>query len=162
LEFALRDPEQTHPISGIILPRNADPIFRAPSLLLNRLFEDYKTSTQYQPKMNFFDPGPKAAWAALQHEEREQRVAAAITSHGPALGIAADELHVVECKRPYAVTIQFNGKLSIPAKRAAALKLERLVRKECDPRLEVFCEEKKDLSKLRRQIEHVDKEKTDS
>jgi NifU-like protein involved in Fe-S cluster formation len=162
LEFALRDPEQTHPISGIILPRNADPIFRVPSLLLNRLFDDYITSTQYQPKMNFFDPGPKAAWAALPHEEREKCVTTAINSHGPAIGIAADEVHVVECKRPYAVTIQFNGNLSIPAKRSAALKLERLVRKECDPRLEVFCEEKKDLSKLRRQIEHVDKEKADS
>jgi NifU-like protein involved in Fe-S cluster formation len=161
LEFVLRDPEQTHPIGGIILPRNADPLFRIPSLLLSRLFEDYKTSTQYQPKMNFYDPGPKAAWTELPHEERAKRVTASIASHGAALGIAADEVHVVECKRPYAVTIQFNGNLSIPTKRSAALKLERLVRRECDPRLELFCEEKKDLSKLRRQIEHVNKEKSE-
>lgn len=162
LEFALRDPEQTHPVSGIVLPRNADPVFRVPWIMVKRLFDDYRTSTQYQPKMNFFDPGPKQAWAALPHDERAKQVTAAISSYGPAMGIAADEVHVVECKRPYAVTIQFNGNLSIPAKRSTALKLERLVRKECDPRLEVFCEEKKDLSKLRRHIEHVDKEKADS
>jgi len=162
LEFALRDSEQTHPISGIVLPHNADPIFRIPWIMVKRLFDDYKTSTQYQPKMNFFDPGPKESWAVLGHDERAKRVAVAIFSHGSALGIAADEVHVVECKRPYAVTIQFNGNLSIPAKRNAALKLERLVRKECDPRLEVFCEEKKDLSKLRRHIEHLDKEKAES
>lgn len=155
LEFSLREAGD-RPVAGIVLPRNADPIFRVPSILVNRLFEDYKTSTNYQPGLNFFDPGPKPAWAALQHGEREQRVTAVIAAHTPALGFQAGEVHVVECKRPYAVTIQFNGGLSIPAKRSIALTLERLVRKECDPRLEVFCEEKKDLSKLRRQIEHVD------
>jgi hypothetical protein len=162
LEFSLRDPGQSHPVSGIVLPRNADPIFRLPSILINRLFEDYKTSTKYQPTMNFFDPGPKAAWAALQHGEREERITAAIAARGPALGVQVGEVHVVECKRPYAVTVQFNGNLGIPAKRSMALVLERLVRKECDPRLEVFCEEKKDLSKLRRQIEHAEKEKAES
>jgi NifU-like protein involved in Fe-S cluster formation len=161
LEFSLRDPGQTHPVAGIVLPHNADPIFRVPSILVNRLFEDYKTSTKYQPAMNFFDPGPRPAWAVLPHTERAERVAAAIATHGPALGVAPGEVHVVECKRPYAVTIQFNGGLTIPAKRAIALTLERLVRKECDPRLEVFCEEKKDLSKLRRQIEHAAKEKAE-
>src|SRR5205823_6303227 len=71
LEFALRDPRHPHPISGIVLPQNADPIFRVPSRLINRLFEDYKTSTKYQPAMNFFDPGPRAVWAALSSAERE-------------------------------------------------------------------------------------------
>src|SRR5205085_7165932 len=132
---------------------------RVPSLMLNRLFEDYKTSTKYQPVMNFFDPGPKAAWAALTASDRLQRVNTAISARSTDLGVQADEVHVVECKRPYAVTVQFNGSLTIPAKRTLALKLERLVRKECDPRLEVFCEEKKDLSKLRRHIEHTETDK---
>ena len=161
LEFALRD-ASGRPVPGIVLPRNADPIFRVPSILVNRLFEDYRTSTNYQPVTNFFDPGPKPAWAALPHTERAQRVEAVIAANAPALGFQNGEVHVVECKRPYAVTIQFNGGLTIPAKRSIALRLERLVRKDCDPRLEVFCEEKKDLSKLRRTIEHIEKEKAES
>jgi hypothetical protein len=153
LEFLLRDSGQRHPISGIVLPKNADPLFRLPSILINRLFDDYRTSTGYRPAMNFFDPGPRAAWAALTPAQREERVTQAVATHGPALGIPAKEVHIVECKHAYAVTVRFGDRLDIPAKRALALVLERLVREHCDPRLEVFCEEKKDLSKLRRQIE---------
>ena len=158
LEYSLREHHQSHPISGIVLPHNADPIFRLPSRLVNRLFEDYKGSTKYQPTGNFYDPGPKPAWAALTPAEREQRVTAAITSHGAPLGLHNGEVKVVECKFPYAVTIRFDDELAIATKRKIAFDLERLVREQCDPRLEVFCEEKKDLSKLRRTIEHLEKE----
>jgi len=153
LEFSLRDPRQRHPISGIVLPRNADPMFRLPSILVNRLFEDYQTSTGYREAVSFYDPGPRPSWAALSPAEREQRVAAAVVSRASALGIKAEDVHIVECKFPYAVTVRFGDRLGIPAKRKLALALERLVREQCDPRLEVFCEEKKDLSKLRRVIE---------
>ncbi len=156
LEFSLREPGQNHPISGIVLPQNADTFFRPLSTLVNRLFVDYQTSTGYQPVMNFFDPGPKAAWAALSPAEREQRVSAAVTANGPSLGVYNGELQIVECKFPYAVTIRFGDALTLPAKRKLALALERVVRQHCGPRLEVFCEEKKDLSKLRRQIEHTE------
>ena len=152
-ELAVRDIRQPHPITGIILPKNADPLFRVPSQLVNRLFEDYITSTGYRPIANFFDPGPKAAWKAMSPEEREKQISDVIVAHGPTVGLHNGEVHVVECKFPYAVTILFNDELPIPEKRKIALKLERLVREKCDPRLEVFCEEKKDLSKLRRQIE---------
>jgi len=153
LEFSLRDPHQGHPISGIVLPRNADPMFRLPSILVNRLFNDYQTSTGYREVMNFYDAGPKASWAGLSPTEREQRVTKVLADHQSALGIEANDVHVVECKFPYAVTVRFEDRLSIPAKRKVALALERLVREQCDARLEVFCEEKKDLSKLRRMIE---------
>lgn len=153
LEFTLREARQRHPISGIVLPQNADPMFRLPSVLVNRLFNDYQTSTGYRTAMNFYDPGPRPAWAAHSPAEREQQLTAALAAHGNALGIGSEDVHIVECKHPYAVTIRFGDHLAIPAKRALALAVERLVREHCDPRLEVFCEEKKDLSKLRRQIE---------
>jgi hypothetical protein len=150
LEFALRDKAQRHPISGIVLPRNADPIFRLPSALVTRLFDDYCTSTQYRPAMNFFDPGPRPSWAAMSPEDRKTRVAEVFAKHGNTLGLHNGEVQVVECKHSYDVTIHFKDELPIPQKRKLALDLERLVRQHCDPRLEIFCEEKKDLSKLRR------------
>ena len=150
LEFALRGPGQEHPVSGIVLPHNADPLFRLPSVLVNRLFDDYRTATGYQPGMNFFDPGPAAAWKALTPEERKERVTAALAAHGSKIGLTNGEVQVVECELPYAVTMRFGDHVGIPAKRGIALAVERLVRGQCDPRLEVFCEEKKDLSKLRR------------
>ena len=153
LEFALRSSEQGHPISGIVLPQNADPLFRLPFMLVNRIFDDYRTATSYQPGMNFHDPGPGAAWKALTPEERKGRVTAALASHGSKIGLTngdSDGVQVVECELPYAVTVRFGDHLSIASKRRVALAVERLVRDQCDRRLEVFCEEKKDLSKLRR------------
>jgi NifU-like protein involved in Fe-S cluster formation len=150
LEFSLRDPRQRHAIAGIVLPQNADPIFRLPSLLVNRLFNDYQNSTSYRETMNFYDPGVKPAWAALSPADRAQRVAAAIETRKSVLGIQEGDVHIVECHQPYAVTMQLGDRLGLPAKRKVALAIERLVREQCDPRLEVFCEEKKDLSKLRR------------
>lgn len=153
LEFALRDPHQRHPVPGILLPQNADPIFRLPARLVNRLFEDYLTSTGYRPGMNFFDPGPDPSWKALSETEREQRVARVLSDHHASLGVTPGQVQVVECKHAYAVTVRFGDDLPIPRKRSLALSLERLVRQQCDGRLEVFCEEKKDLSKLRRLTE---------
>jgi hypothetical protein len=157
LESSLRAAKQSHPISGIVLPQNADPIFRLPLLLVSRLFNDYIHATNYRAGLNCFDPGPRPAWAALSPAQREQRVAAALAAQISALGIQAEDVHIVECKFPYAMTVRFGDRLSIPAKRKLALAIERVVREQCDPRLEVFCEEKKDMSKLRRAIEKDDK-----
>ena len=153
LEFALRTANQKHPVTGIVLPQNADSLFRLPSNLVNRLFDDYRTSTQYIPGANVFDPGPKAEWRMLPAEEREKRLSNAVNEATSSLGTQIGDVEVVECKFPYAVTVKFADRLTIPSKRQLALNLERLFRQKCDPRLEVFCEEKKDLSKLRRLTE---------
>ena len=160
LEFSLRDPAHTHPISGIVLPQNADPVFRLPSLLMKRLFDDYLTSTSYRPGMNFYDAGPRVSWSKLSPTEREQRVTSVLESNAAALGLRNGEVQVVDCKHAHAVTVRFGNELALPTKQVLALSLERLVRQKCDPRLEVFCEEKKDLSSLRRAIEHVDHDHT--
>ncbi len=159
LEYSLRDPRHAHAISGIVMPRNADPIFRVPSILVRRLFNDYQTSTtSYRPGMNFYDPGPKAAWKALPPEERERRILAVFAEHGPALGLHNGEVHIVDGKHPVIVTIHFSDHVTIPEKRRISLSLERLVRDKCDPRIEVFLEEKKDLSQLRRLTDKVHKD----
>lgn len=150
LEYALRDPQQRHFVSGIILPQNADPIFRLPLALVNRLFADYQTSTNYREEPNFYDPGVSPAWAALTPAQRRDRVSAALAAAPSALGLQPGDVEVVDCGPPYAATVRFSDRLAIPAKRVTSLLLERVVRQACDPRLEIFCEEKKDLSKLRR------------
>lgn len=153
LESFLRDPHQRRPVPGILLPQNADPIFRLPARLVNRLFDDYLTSTGYRPGMNAYDPGPRPAWRAMSPADREARVSQALAAPGAALGLGQDQVQVVECRHPYAVTVRFQETVPIAAKRHAALALERVLRQLCDPRLEVFCEERKDLSKLRRLTE---------
>jgi NifU-like protein involved in Fe-S cluster formation len=153
LEFALRDLRQRHPVNGILLPQNADPIFRLPARLVNRLYDDYVTSTGFRPGLNFFDPGPRPGWQGMSPADREARVSQTLADNRDVIGINDGDVGVVECAHAYAVTIRFADAVPISAKRGLALGVERLVRQHCDPRLEVFCEERKDLSKLRRLTE---------
>src|SRR5260370_33555855 len=96
------------------------------------------------------DAGAKAAWKALRAEERERRILAVFAEHGPALGLHDGEVHIVDGKHPVIVTIHFSDHVSIPEKRRISLSLERLVRDKCDPRIDDFLAEQKDLSPLRR------------
>src|SRR5258708_8793926 len=113
---------------GIVMPRNADPLFRVPSILVRRLFNDYQTSTpSYRPGMNFYDPGPKAAWKALPPEERERRILAVFAEHGPALGLHNREEHIVDRKHPVILTIHFSDHPTIPEKRPITLSLDPLL-----------------------------------
>ena len=57
---------------------------------------------------------------------------------------------MVDAHKDYAVTIRFEGDAPVALKRKATLELERALRNECDPRLEVFSIELKDESSLRR------------
>jgi hypothetical protein len=152
LEYDLRDGKHRHTVTGIVLPHNADSLFRLPVTLVARMYHDYQTSTRYHPSENFYDRGVSSSWASLSPSEREDCVSQAISSGSEALGLKHGDVRVVECNRPYAATIGMDGSLPVQQKRAAALAIERIVRAHCDPRLEIFCEEKKDLSKIRREL----------
>lgn len=153
LELMLRDPDIPNPVDGIVLPHNADPIFLLPERLVKRLYDDYLTAANYQPSLNCFDPGPGREWKALEPAARERRVVAVLSDKLGELGIHAGEVTVTDCRLPYAVTIRFSDSLPIATKPLIALRLERLLRRECDSRLELFCEAQRDMSRLRRTIE---------
>jgi hypothetical protein len=59
-------------------------------------------------------------------------------------------IRVIDAHKSYAVTIKFEGDAPVAAKRRAALEIEKILRKNCDPRVEVFSLEMKDASQLRR------------
>ena len=148
LEHLLRDKSKKPPVPGIVLPKNADPLFaKARSLLIALLAKAGEPSVK---KVNFYDRKPAPAWKAMEAGEREQACRVVADAHSASLLGYELGIRVVDAHRPYAVTVKFEGGAPVAQKRRAALELEKIFRAKCDPRLEVFCLEMKDASQLRR------------
>jgi hypothetical protein len=148
LEHRLRDPAKTPPVQGIVLPQNADPIFARVKNLLSGLLA--KTGISAVKETNFFDSGTSAHWKSLTAEERESACQKAVDAASLSLLGYEHGIRVIDARKSYAVTIKFEGDAPVAAKRRAALEIEKILRKNCDPRVEVFSLEMKDASQLRR------------
>jgi len=148
LEHLLRDKSKNPPVPGIVLPKNADPLFAKAGSLLGVLLA--KAGATPSEKINFYDRKPAPAWKAMAAEEREQACRVVADAHSAGLLGYERGIRVVDAHRPYAVTVKFEGEAPVAQKRRAALDLEKIFRAKCDPRLEVFCLEMKDASQLRR------------
>jgi hypothetical protein len=148
LEYRIRNKIKTPTGSGIILPQNADPIFLKIRNLLDGLLREADGFDIRET--NFLNPGPSVNWKNMSPEQRQ--VSCQVTADNASVGLLgySKAIHVVDASKPYAVTVSFKGDASVASKRKAALDLEKLLRKNCDPRLEVFCLEMKDSSQLRR------------
>ena len=86
----------------------------------------------------------------MKPEERERACQKVCDAQSEHLLRYAGGIKVVDAHKDYAVTIRYEGDAPVALKRKATLEVERAVRKECDPRLEVFSVELKDESNLRR------------
>jgi hypothetical protein len=148
LEHRLRDPAKTPPVQGIVLPQNADPIFARVKNLLSGLLA--KTGISAVKETNFFDRGTSAHWKSLTAEERESACQKAVDAASLSLLGYEHGIRVIDARKSYAVTIKFEGDAPVAAKRRAALEIEKILRKNCDARVEVFSLEMKDASQLRR------------
>jgi len=149
LEYRLRDPRIRPNVAGIILPRNADPLFQKAQEFVAGIWEKSGLATQ-KTGINFFDPGPSEKWKKMKPAEREQACQKVCDSQSEHLLHYTGGIKVVDAHKDYAVTIRFEGDASVALKRKATLELERALRNECDSRLEVFSIELKDESSLRR------------
>ena len=148
LEHLLRDKSRKPPVTGIVLPQNADLLFAKAGSLLDALLA--RAGAIPAGKINFYDLQPAPAWIGMTAEEREQACRDVVDAHSAGLLGYEQGIRVVDAHRPYAVTVRFEGEAPVAQKRRAALELEKIFRAKCDPRLEVFCMEMKDASQLRR------------
>ena len=149
LEYRLRDARVRPYVPGIVLPRNADPLFQKAQEFVAGIWEKSGLAAQ-KTGINFFDPGPSEKWKKMKPAEREQACQKVCDAQSEHLLRYAGGIKVVDAHKEYAVTIRFEGDAPVALKRKATLDLERALRKECDPRLEVFSIELKDESSLRR------------
>lgn len=148
LEHSLRDPEQPLPVQGILLPQNADALFLRVGALLQGLLRSM--GAWQKQEVNFYDPKPSKEWVGLGADGRVAACQKILDGASQRLLGYEKGVFVVDSRRSFAVTVRFQGDAPVATKRRAALLIEKLLRAECDPRLEIFCLEMKDRSEKRR------------
>ena len=144
-EFALRDPAQPLPVSGIVQPENADRSFVFPSQLVRTLLARYRDAYNYQRIDNFFDPPCADAWLAKAAPERLAAVRGVLASLPRFAGI--EVLRLEGNKR---IIVGFGTPCSNAEKQASLFAAERALKKALDPELQVYLEPVLDLNVLRK------------
>jgi hypothetical protein len=148
LEYRLRDSEQPPPVQGILLPQNGDALFLRIGALLQGLLRSM--GAWQKSEINFYDTKPSKDWVGLGADGRVAACQKILDAASERLLAYDKGIFVVDSRRSFAVTVRFHGDAPVATKRRAALQIEKLLRFECDPRLEVFCLEMKDRSEKRR------------
>ena len=149
LEYRLRDPRVRPYVAGIVLPHNADPLFQKVQDYICSIWEKSGLSLKTLG-INFFDLGPSEKWRNMKPVDRETLCQQVCDEHSEHMLGYSRGIKVVDAHKDYSVTIRYQGDAPVSTKRKATLDLERVFRKMCDSRLEVFSIELRDESILRR------------
>jgi hypothetical protein len=139
LEAALRAPG-VRPVAGVVTPRAAHPMFALPTALIRQALASYRTRTGYSEHINRHDPGPGPAWREASAAQRSARIAA----------LAGEGVELVAIEHDVRLVFALPDALDGAARQPLLLDLEARIKRQVDPRLEVFAEERKDRNKLRR------------
>jgi hypothetical protein len=139
------------PVPGICLPSNADPIFARPLSMAALLYR----SSGLTSGRNAFASPTSLAWSGLESSERLARIDALLQSGLEDVGFPGGIVHRVSLdedilNRPIRVTIAFGGDTAAAAKPELTRRCERALRRALEPLLEVYVEELKDQSGIRR------------
>lgn len=152
LEFALRGRYGERPVQGIVLPRNADPMFSLPERLLRDAAGQYFEKAGIKRGDNSYDPGPSEAWRQMPDAERVRRlqeIFAAECSDIP--GFDPAMLRITEIEFDVRITIEIDDDALPPKKKPDLMRrLESAVHEHLDPRLELAYMVMKDNNSIRR------------
>ncbi|MCG8555206.1 MAG: hypothetical protein MJD61_07945 [Proteobacteria bacterium] len=150
LEHTLRDRAQPPPVPGIVTPQAADPAFALPLELLRLAAARYREQTGNHEVANFHDRLPGAGWLAMSEPERLASLRRSITRNAGPLGYHPERIEVLAIQLDVRVVLRMSRLIAEHEKPGLAMRIERAIRDEIDPRLEVLLAELKDRNKLRR------------
>jgi hypothetical protein len=145
LESQLREPTLSPPVKGIVVPQNADPAFYLPLRLVRDLFAKYKELTGYKERRNFYHPPISGKWGALSPEEKLVQLREVISRHPLGEG-----LEIIKLENETRVVVKWVVSLDAKEKSVRLLKLERFVREQVEPTLELYQEPRGDLNQPRK------------
>lgn len=150
LELQLRGRYRPHPVAGIVLPRNADPMFDVPERLTRALLAQYRETTGYDEIENFYDCGPGTEWLNATGEERINRLQAVAADVCADLPLEAADITFVNIEYDVKITVDLNHELPDVDKPGIIRTLERAIKENIDGRLELSYVEMKDANVIRR------------
>lgn len=149
VERALRA-DGERPVAGIVLPQNADPVFIRPADLVRDVAAAYAVATGYAPGRNTFTRRASTAWLELARDGKLERLQGVLDAGALEAGLKPGDVRVANIEHHLKVTIAFHETVDVGRKPKALMDLERIVRREIEPSIQLYSIELKDANKLRR------------
>ncbi len=144
LEFMLRQDVGVRPVPGVVTPQAADPAFSWVERLIRKALAAYRKKSGYGESKNEYDPLPSETWLSLSDAARREKLRATISG----LGYGPGDVTVAAIEYDVRVVVRFPD--SQRDKQRHMMTIERELKTQLDPRLELFLEELKDENVLRR------------
>ncbi len=145
----------SRPAEGIVLPANAGLEVTAALQMVRAACRAYQAAAGAGTSANFFEPGPGAAWKAIEPAHKLEQAVRESETFITLEGLPRNALKPVRVDKDIyghelRVIVQVNGE--IPGERVPSLlrRLERHLKGRLDPALQVYLEPWKDQNVLRR------------
>lgn len=143
LESLLREEPAMRPVAGVVQPENADPAFLLPLSLVRGLLQEYRSRTGFVPAMNL-EEGPvfqaSSEWGTSTVPDRIQRIAKALRELRPDVPVRVKAISGLR------VTLDIGSSVPGDLQRRYLTEAEAFLRREIEPRLELFLDDKKDTN----------------
>ncbi len=155
LLHALRDRRLHRPVAGIMRTVNAGPDLEFPVRLIRKIYASYREETGYAPGINFYKSRPAESWMRVDRGTKIDGIQATITDFREASDLAENDLVFRELGKNLSgyevrVFIEFSSNIAWLTKPLLMMRLERALKDRVEPVLEVYNEEARDKSPLRR------------
>jgi hypothetical protein len=158
LEARLRDRESPAPVAGLLTPRNADPVFARPLKMLRTAYRDWLAQSGEKLGWNFWDDSPAPAWLRLSPDDKLRRSKAAVADGCRALGLADSGVEVLEVLNDCRLVLAATPATLKPEFAPGMLKLEGLVKRTLDHRIELQLESLEDRNRRAQRTARADKQ----
>lgn len=148
VEHALRDRSHPRPVAGIVLPKNADPMFRPLAGLIRQLALQYEQRAGVHFTENFFERPPSSEWAALTPAGRASTVQTALNELFVEYGYEGT-MSVLRIDDLVRVTVAFDVRPAGTTAQQRLMQLERGLKGRLESSLQLYLEDLKDRNTIR-------------
>lgn len=138
LEAKLRGVEAPRPVPGIVIAAAAEPAFELPQRLIRKIFADHMQQRSGDRDTNFYSTPPGEEWRDKSDEERTAVLKDAISDYLEDGPYAGHKLAVLEIQGGFRVTCQYSQDVPHGIKGELLLNLEKHLRQEVEPTIELF------------------------
>jgi hypothetical protein len=150
LENSIRDDSLKRPVAGIVLPHNADPIFRVPLLLTREILSQYRKAMRFSSTVNFYIAPAKSEWTQLSDDEQIEKLNNSLIEICEQFPFQASDIEVVKANKTGKVVIKMSDNVDKKKLPEYLMQLEKAIQEKVEPTLRLYFEERKDDSTLRR------------
>ncbi len=147
MEASLRDRSVPAPVEGLLTPRTAGSLFEAPERLVRVLYRERVAKTGEKAGWNYWDDAAAEAWGALPEARKLEKAKAAVAEAARALGLPPEGIEVVEVMGGVRVVLAHTTVTAQTAFGASMMRIEGLVKKALDARIELQLESLEDRNR---------------